>query len=440
MIKKIGFTILRPKHIIYVQLFLVCVILFFITEFGVPSSLMNVTDVITCALLLFSVLSRIGIHNKNKLNCVDAAVVIFLIYALLTSAINGIDLLQVVWAFRVTFRFYIFYYCCVALLGRNDARTLLRMFEILFVVNAILVVFEYVVQGKQGDYLGGMFGIEQGANGYMNIYLILMLAYEVTRFLRHRQTLKALVLYFLVALGIAALAEMKFLYVEVIVIVLASILLRFPNRKVMILLAVVVVMLVVSLQMLRLVFPESYDMMLTGEGTDNYLSASWTAGREMGRTTAIAFIDTSFFSDHMVHEIYGVGFGDLLLNRLFGFGFGSAEPSRLMHNSFAEQYSGTQYGAFEFADRYLEMGYVGLFLYGLIFIMIFVSTFKKTADNLDVEQLIWRETVRVIVLIVLMNIWYGNLRTEASYMLFFFLSLSRIQSNSSNVICCEKGF
>ena len=440
MIKRIGFTVLRPKHLLYVQLFLVCVILFFITEFGVPSSLMNVTDVITCALLLFAVLSRIGTHNKNKLNCVDVAVAIFLIYALLTSAINGIDLLQVVWAFRVTFRFYIFYYCCVALLGRNDVRTLLRMFEILFVVNAILVAFEYVVQGKKGDYLGGMFGIEQGANGYMNIYLTLMLAYEITRYLRQRQTLKALIMYFLVVLGIAALAEIKFLYVEVIVIVLGSILLRFPNRKVIVLLAVVVVVLVMGMQMLRLVFPESYEMMLTGEGTDNYLSASWTGGREMGRTTAIMFIDTSFFSDRIVYETYGVGFGNLLLNRLFGLGFGSAEPSKLMHNPFSEQYSGTQYGAFEFADRYLEMGWIGLFLYTLIFIMVLVSTFKKTANTLDVEQLIWRETVRIIIPIVLMNIWYGNLRTEASYILFFFLSLSRIQSDSSNTICCKKGF
>lgn len=440
MIKNIGLTVLRPKHLIYVQLFLVCVILFFVTEFGVSSSLMNVTDVITCALLLFAVLSRIGIHNKNKLNCVDVAVVVFLIYALLTSAVNGIDLLQVVWAFRVTFRFYIFYYCCVALLGRNDVHTLLHMFEILFVVNAVLVAFEYVVQGKQGDYLGGMFGIEQGANGYMNIYLTLMLAYEIARFLRQRQTLKALVMYFLVVLGIAALAEIKFLYVEVIVIVLGSILLRFPNRKVIVLLAVVAVVLVIGLQMLRLVFPESYEMMLTGEGTDNYLSVSWTGGREMGRTTAIVFIDTSFFSDHIVYETYGVGFGNLLLNRLFGLGFGSAEPSRFMHNPFAEQYSGTQYGAFEFADRYLEMGWIGLSLYVLIFIMIFISTFKKTVNTLDVEQLIWRETVRIIIPIVLMNIWYGNLRTEASYMLFFFLSLSRIQSNGSNTICCKKGF
>lgn len=438
--QKLRFIKFHAKHLIYAQLFFVCIVLFFITEFGVPSSLMNITDIITCVLLVFAVLSRIGAHSKKKLNYVDVAVCIFLIYALLTSAINGIDLLQVIWAFRVTFRFYIFYYCCVALLGCNDVRTLLRMFEILFVFNAVLVAFEYVVQGKQGDCLGGMFGIEQGANGYMNIYLILMLAYEVTRYLRRRQTLKVLVLYFLVVLVIAALAEMKFLYVEVIVIALSSVLFRFPNRKVIILLAVLVGALAIGLQMLRLVFPESYEMMLTGEGTDNYLDASWTAGREMGRTTAIAFVDTSFFSNYIVHETYGVGFGNLLLNRLFGLGFGSAEPSRLMHNPFAEQYSGTQYGAFEFADRYLEMGWIGLFLYSLIFIMIFVSTFKKEADSLDVEQLIWRETVRIIILIVLMNIWYGNLRTEASYMLFFFLSLPRIQSRNSNVICCEKGF
>ena len=379
---------------------------------------------------MFAILARIRTAHATKLNYVDVAILIFLAYALMTSLINGINLLQVIWALRVTFRFYVFYYCCIILLGQDDVRALLRMFEILFAVNAVLVVFEYLLQGKQGDYLGGMFGIEQGTNVYMNIYLTLMLAYEISRYLRQQQTLPMLAYYFVVALGIAALAEMKFLYIEIVIIVAGSVLLRYPSKKTFVLLGCSLTLLFAGLQMLRLAFPESYELLFTGEGTNDYLSAAWTGGREMGRTTAITFIDNSFFSSQTIHETYTVGFGNLVLNRLFGFGFGSAEPSALTHNLFAEQYSGTQYAAFEFADRYLEMGWIGLFLYASIYILMFVATFSNE-KTLNEEQDVWRETARVLIPIALVNIWYGNLRTEASYMLFFFLALPRIRNTSS---------
>ena len=424
--QKLGFIKFRAKHLIYAQLFWVCTSLFFITEIGLPSSLIYATDIITCFLFLLTVLARVKVLKTVEFNYVDVIFILFLIYALFTSTVNGVNFFSVAWACRTTFRFYIFYYCCIALLGRKDVSTLLRMLEVLFAVNAVLVIFEYFVQGLKGDYLGGMFGIQQGANGFMNFYVIVMLSYEISRYLKKDQRLSVLAYYLAVSFIIASLAEIKFLYIEIIVLVACALIMHFPTRKTACLFLVACCLLFLGLQVLKSVFPSSYTMLLSGEGTSDYLDAAWTGGCEMGRTTAIQFINSSFFSSRTIYESYNIGSGNFLINQLFGFGFGAAEPSSLVHSRFADQYSSTQYAAFEFADRYLELGWIGLCLYVLFFLVIFVSTFDKRTH--DIESDIWFGAIRLLIPLVLMNVWYGNFRIDASYMIFFFLAIPRIAS------------
>ncbi len=433
MRKLTSFT-LKPQQLIYIQLFFVCIILFPITEFNIPSSVMNITDVITCVGTVFLVLKLSHSLRNKHVNGIDLAIALFFLYALLTSVVNEVSLLQVAWALRMTLRFYLFYYCCVVLLDRSGASAVLRMFEIMFFVNTLLVAFEFLVQGKEGDYLGGMFGVEQGANGYMNIYLIILLAYEISKYLRQQLSLTYLAFYVIISLGIAALAEIKFLYAEFIVIIICSVLFRYPTRKTSSLFLSAFGLFLAGLQILKLIFPDSYRMMLSAEGSEDYLSASWAGGREMGRTTAIKFIDDSFFSSYPIQKQYGIGSDNLFLNRLFGFGFGSAEPSALTHNAFAEQYSNTQYGAFEFADRYLEMGWIGLSLFVLIFIMIFINTFTSNHAN-DIEAIIWSEATRVLIPVVLMNVWYSSLPHRSVLFAVFF---SRLAENRKSEIAISK--
>lgn len=424
MIRRLRVRAFDLKHLIYLQLFLVCAVLFVTTELGLPATLMNLTDGIISFLACVVIMRNFFSLGRIRLTIVDVAVLLFLIYALTTSVVNAVNPLQVVWAFRVTFRYYIFYYCCIALLGKKDIQTIMRMFEILFSVNIVMVLFEYFVQGKDGDYLGGIFGVEQGSAGYTNVFLTIMLIYEMQQYLCHRINLCSLVYYFVVSLTIASLAELKFLYIEAVLIVVCSVVLCRPNMRTYSLLLVSLGGLFVGLQMLRLVFPESYDLLISGEGTDDYLSASWTGGRELGRTTAFQFIDSHFFASQAIHNAFHVGSGDIVTNRLFGFGFGSAEPSALVQNPFAINYSETQYGAFEFADRYLELGFVGLGLYVAIYIAMFIHASQKSAVNN--EGTMWNNVVKILIPIILFNVWYGSLRSEYSYLLFFILAVPRV--------------
>lgn len=426
---KLKFLTFRTRYLIYIQLFVVCVLLFFITEFGLPESLIYISDIITCLAAIFAVLARVKLLKTNKLNYIDIAFILLFGYAIFTSVATEVGLFSALWAIRTTFRFYIFYYCCVALLGRNDVFSLLRMLEILFSVNAVLVFFEYFIQGMSGDYLGGIFGIQKGGNGYLNIYIIIMLSYEISRFLEKNLNSLILAYYLAVSFVIASFAEIKFLFFEIVVLIIGALLMRYPTKKTISLSIVFFFLLLAGLQVLKMAFPESYIMLFSAEDTNDYLDATWTGGHEMGRTNAIQFINNSFFASRSIYECYGVGFGDYLINQLFGLGFGSAEPSDFVHSAFADQYSDTNYAAFEYADRYLEMGWIGLCLYIAFFAIIFIYTFKAKRNN-DSYYNIWLGAVRLFVPVLLMNMLYGNFRTGASYLIFFFLAVPRIMSKN----------
>lgn len=425
----------QAKHLIYVQLVFVSLMLFFITELHVPAASKSLTDVLTILAAICSLSRLRGVMDK-KLTIVDVAVFIYSIYALTTSVLTGVNPLVAVWAMRLSFRFYIFYYVCIVLLDRDDVSSIMRMFEILFAVNVALVLFEYAVQGKSGDYLGGMFGVEQGANTYMNLYLCIMLAYETAKYLHGELSIRRLGMYYVAALGIALLAEMKFLYIEIAVIIAVSAICKKPSVKTVSFVIIAVLAVAGGLQALKVVRPDSYAVLVQGEGVDGYLSASWTGGMEMGRTTAISFIDKYFFSSSLIYEGYGAGYGNIDLNKLLGLGFGSSEASVLAVNPFSARYAGTQYGAFEFASKYLETGYVGLVLYSAVFVAMFVDTFKSGYQT-NVYASIWIAACRILMPLVLMNVWYGNLRTEASYLFFFALAAPMVVRKSRSTSACR---
>lgn len=417
----------KPKQFIYLLLLLVCISLFLITEFGLPTLILQFTDLILCLIFFYILIYNINRFCYFKFNLIVISIVVFFLYCVLSSFVTGVPFLQAFWSFRMTFRFYIFYYCCICLLSRDDGVVILRMFEALYFINIGLVLFEYYIQGKDGDYIGGIFGILQGANGYMNIYLVVMLIYEISKYFHYQQSLRMLTLYFIIALSIAVFAEMKFLYVEILAIIIFSIFFLSPTKRSLIFLIISTVLFLLGLQALKIFLPKSYQVLM-GDGRDDYLAAAYTGGREMGRTNAISVIDNSFFSSQSIHNNYGVGYGNFILNKLFGFGFGSTEPSKLTESLFSNRYSYTSYSTFEFSDKYIELGFVGLFLYVLIFIIMFAYTFKYRPDKIC-DNLLEIQIVRTLIPLVFMNIWYGNLRTEASYILFFFLALPYFKSN-----------
>ena len=374
--------------------------------------------------LFFSFLYGKRVLGNLKISITELSAVVFLIYCLASSFICNVPINQFAWALRLNFRFFVFYYSCICLLSCSDIYSIFNLFKYLFVINLFVTIFQHFIQGFSGDYLGGIFGIYQGANTYTNIFLVCFISFELTLALNNKENRVTFFVFLIISLLIASLAEIKFYFFEILFLIAVCLIALKPSFKLFAIIFLLIVSFLVGLNLLKSVYPESYELLFSKQSIYSYLDASWANGIEIGRTTGIDFVNRYFFSSSSLYSLFHLGFGNFTLNKLFGFGFGSCEFSSGFSSAFSLRYSFTNYSAFEFIDKYLEIGVVGLFAYGFFFVTLFIRSIRLSRHN-DPNIRIMSQFCLLLVPLIIINIWYGNLRTEASY--FFFFSLASLQ-------------
>ena len=409
------------KVLVYTPIIFVSFVFLLTTELGLPDNIRLIFDLVTVVTLFTLVVYS---HNPimREAQLVDWLLLAFALYCVCSTVVYDISPYLSIWRFRTVFRYYIFFYACRYLLDRTDIEKCFRMLEWLFTINLAFALFEYFVQGYSQDYLGGLFGVQQGSNGYLNVYLCLMLCYAYSRFLDNKFNICKLLYYLAVSLIIGAMAEIKLLYIEAILIFVLSLILWKPSRRIVYMLTTTFVAFIAGIRVFSLCFPSSFSI-LENNSLSRYLNADFTKGRQMGRTNAFEYIDTNFFSNGVVQQNFNIGSGDYATNKVFGFGFGSANSSIFKDSLFANVYESTAYNAFTFASVYLEMGIVGLILYISIFIAIIIHCIHSLRTFHDSTYI---RFVIVFSSIVLINVWYGNLFSDFSYYIYFVLSIPYI--------------
>ena len=166
----------KSKILIYVQIFWVMVMLWLRDVVGLPSLITYFTDVIAVCLL---VLQANGIQSGIRQTTVKPqfriliAMGVGIVFGLVLNLVNP---LLVVWAARNNMRFYVFFFICIGLLQKQDVDRLMALLLRFFWINVVLCTYQYFVLGLYGDCLGGFFGVRQGSNAYMNVFLCLVIS------------------------------------------------------------------------------------------------------------------------------------------------------------------------------------------------------------------------------------------------------------------------
>lgn len=398
---------LRAKDLIYAQLYIVLCIGVLVSEFHLPSAVKYSTDIV-CLITFFMCLSSIPkIIQRAKMLLPTILALILLAYCILNAILNGTPLILVLWAVRVSFRFIAFFLCCIVALERKDLPKIINIIEKAYIINFIVILFQYFVQGYNQDYLGGIFGIEQGCNGQLNLFIVLVLSLQVIKYFEKKTNLYVLPLFITFAFIIAALSELKVVYLEIVIILLLAVCLYKPSWKMFITVGIFSLGLIVGMITLKNVFPKSYDFFFDQEEMENYLSASWIKGVQVTRTTGFDVINNYFFQNDVLKKIIGLGFG-------------KCEVSTFFSSDFADRYSNTSYRQFTFAMQYLETGAVGLMLY----IFFFISILLKSATlKLSAGYSYLKKYLSILVPLIIINIWYNDsCKTEVAYLLFCLLS------------------
>lgn len=320
--------------------------------------------------------------------------------------------LYYLWGFRNNFRFYIAFFAFTACLTEEDGEGYFRKLDKLFWFNAVVSLAQYFLLGKSGDYLGGLFGCEQGCNAYTNLFFVLVVTRSLVLFLDNREGWGSCIAKCGTALLVAALAELKFFFIEFGLIALLAVCLSgFTWRKVWVILGAVVGM-VAGAVLLAALFPEfaswfSVEWLLDAAGSDR----GYTSSGDLNRLNCITMINQWFFHSPGL--------------RLFGLGMGNCDTSAydFLNTPFFQLFSSIHYTWMSTSFWYLEGGYVGLIFFFGFFVSVYLAAGRLERRREGLGKVHCRVARILAVVCCAIAVYNASLRTEAAYMAYFVLAL-----------------
>lgn len=392
------------RKLISIHICLVLVFLLFWSIFDLPWSVIYVFDFLLCMEFAWCVRSIQPVLRRTKALTLIPFFACFVCYLLLIQICNFVSPIAAVMAYRRIFRFYLFFFACAVLLTEENIDKIMGLLVKMQIPNLILTLYQFFVQGLVQDELGGIFGTERGANAYSNIFLCIVCTYMIVGYLDKKVRFWPMLLTFGSAMMVSALAELKIMFVEIIIIVIAAILLSKASVRTIKTIMFSVAGFVGGMILLAKLFPEHVAILLNLGLFYEYTSGK-LPGYSISRLNAFSEINQIFFK------------GNILRN-LFGYGFGGCESG----TEFYEKYSGYQYSRFTHQVTLLETGYIGLMFYVGFFVLIYFYAGKSKKVNPE-KSLYYMISQIISVLCVIWMVYDQSLRVEAGYLVFFMLAI-----------------
>lgn len=286
----------------------------------------------------------------------------------------------------------------------------LNQLDGIFYINGVIMMIQYFVFGLNQDYLGGIFGNHQGCNGPLNIFFVVIVSYSVLAYMNKKESLNSLIIKCGLALALAGLAELKYFYIEfVIIVAFAFLTTGFTWRKLG-LVFFAIVGLAVGIQIIDKLFGMGYVFNIDFIIKDS-TSGGYTSTGDLSRGAFIAAIEN--------------GFLDTAWKKLFGLGLGNCESGTIFADAtpFYLRYRVLHYDWFASMHTFLEQGWCGLLFYGVFFLMIAVFTFRF-GKKYDMDSFYIKLTCLYAILFLLVFFYNQTLRQDIAYLIAFCLAIS----------------
>jgi len=385
-----------------------------------PMTLKYLLDVAWVFLILYLIRGAQKDSSRKRFDRILGLwIIALLIYTLIAYIANYRSGFYYVWGLRNNFRYYVVFFAVATFIKKSDIQNYWSLLEKLFWVNAVISLVQYLVFGVYGDNLGGLFGTGVGCNAYTNVFFVIISSQSLVWYLNKRESLKRCAAKCAAMFVIAAFAELKFFYIEFILIVVLTVLVTdFSWRKLSVILFGSIGVLL-GVYALTFLFPNSAGFF----SVDGILKIAasekgYTSSGDLNRLTAIPIISNRFLKT--------------LPQKLFGLGLGNCDTAgySFLVSPFYSQYAHLRYQWFSIAFWFLETGYIGLTLFYGFFVVVIVRCLrmKKT----DVSDKCCLQTAIIVAFCCMMiAIYNSTLRMEAGYMAYFVLALPFITDDSA---------
>jgi len=384
-----------------------------------PMSLKYLLDVAWVLLIFYLIRKkRHGFSRNRSDRALELWILALLVYTFIVYIVNYRSGFYYVWGLRNNFRYYVVFFAVADFLKKSDIQNYWSLFENFFWVNTVVSLLQYFVFGIYGDNLGGLFGTDVGCNAYTNVFFVIASAQTLVWYLNKQEGLKKCIAKCAAMIVIAALAELKFFYIEfVLIVVLAVLVTDFSWRKFSVIVFGLAGVLI-GVYALTMLFPNSTGFF----SVDGILKIAasekgYTSSGDLNRLTAIPIISNRFLKT--------------IPQKLFGLGLGNCDTAgySFLVSPFYSQYAHLRYQWFSIAFWFLETGYVGLILFYGFFALVGIRCLKMRKT--DISDRCFVQTAAIVGFCCLMiAIYNSTLRMEAGYMAYFILALPFIKDNT----------
>ena len=381
------------------------------TLLGLPWAIRYSIDV-AWVMLAVMLLRYQPLKQVKRINGIAFWIILFLCYTLLVYLVQYQSGLYYLWGFRNNFRFYAAFFAFAAFLDATDIDAFFRTVDKLFWLNVFVSLFQFFVTGLNQDLLGGIFGVEAGVNGYTNMFFVIVLTHSLVLCFEKKESQKACISKFLAAFWIAALAELKFFFVEaMLILVLSALLTNFSWRKFWIVAGGIAAVFSFA-ALLVIIFPNFAGFLSIDWFRETALSdKGYTSSGDLNRLTAITRSNELWLT-HWSQRIFGLGLGNC-----------DTSSFAIVNTPFYEQYGHMHYTWMVHAIMYLETGYIGLIFYFGFFVLVYLAIRKIERQSEGIAKSYCRMSKIVTICCPLIAVYNASLRGESAYMAYFVLAI-----------------
>ena len=400
--------VIKQKHLIEFQIYYFLIVEFLIDFLHFPDLVRYVLDVNAILIALLALNKTKFVIRDKVFKTLNRYILLYMFGVIAVSLIRLTPVGRVVWAARNNFIYVFFFFCCAYTLTQKDFSRIMKNCIRFSFFNIICSAYEFFVLKLSGDYAGGMFGIKHGCNGMLNVYLLVITSYTIVMFAKKKASVYVLAWVVLSSVTVAAIAELKFFYIELAIIIIANIVFSRASMNNAILLLGVIASFFIAIQIIGAINPDIVEFFSKIDNVTTY-SKSTYENTIMNRGTAFSQIHDMFFGNNIKYNLIGYGLGYCEDSKRFAWA----------DSPFSDVYGSLGYRNLSVAMLLLETGYIGLIGFIAIFVFMFVVAIRnRTKEN--EHFLVFSQIMCVLVII---NLWYNaEIRGPSAFFTFFALS------------------
>lgn len=395
----------KPIILIYLEIIFSLSIRLFITQFGFPSFMRYIADLICLYLFLWAIVIAKRNQIKTYAFIPISILLILVIASVITFMAHDYSIGIYIEGMIKMYRYAAFYYSCIIFLNAKEVKKIIRLLFVFLVLNVIVSSIQYFLQGIRWDYNGGFFGIEVGGNGQMNVFLVITSVIGVVMGVKKKFTLMQSGAIVLGGIYIALLSELKIYYVELLIIIILCVMISKPSIRSFVYLTGGTLAIIAAIHLLGKMYPLFADFfnpktILNYTNNDKYGGGTGN----LNRLTALPYVYKNLLKTPV--------------DKWIGIGIGNANDGTVFHS----KYKNLKYNWFFSSYYTVENGLLCFILYCMFFISITVSCiYFMQRDSENKEYYLISAVISLFPIIFM--IYDGSLLTLVSYVLFLILSL-----------------